>query len=76
LSSADEVWVVVAVLFTACSITASAEESPPPLTLALSLFLASALPPSDSASSLFPVALLLPTCVVVAVLSPVSIVLA
>jgi hypothetical protein len=75
LSSADEVWVVVALLFTACSIAASAEESPP-LTVDLSLFLASALPPSDSASSLFPVALLLPTCVVVAVLSPVSIVLA
>jgi hypothetical protein len=75
LSSADEVWVVVAVLFTACSIAASAEESLP-LTVDLSHFLASALPPSDSASSLFPVALLLPTCVVVAVLSPVSIVLA
>jgi hypothetical protein len=43
LSSADESWVVVAVLFTACSIAASAEESPPQLTVDLSLFLASAL---------------------------------
>ncbi|MDQ4013710.1 MAG: hypothetical protein M3146_08315 [Thermoproteota archaeon] len=75
MSLADESWIVVAVFSTSCSSSASASPASPPLDSALEYFLAYASPespPSDSASTSLPIASLSPTCVVLAVLSPVS----
>jgi hypothetical protein len=78
LLSADESCIVVAVFSTSCSSSASALPDSPPVEDASESSSADASPgspPSDSASTSLSTASLSPTCVVLAVLSPVSITL-